>query len=71
MCAYIIKQLSLENEDLFYVLMCYNSGSSRGKRLFEKGYVTKYAIEVTENSAMLERLHEEERRTDGRRYYYY
>lgn len=57
LCAYMIRQYANENEDLYYVLMCWNSGSTKGKKLFDKGIYTKYAIEVTEESAKLERLH--------------
>lgn len=57
LCAYIIRQLANENDDPYYVLMCYNCGSSRGKRLFNQGKFTRYAKEVCENSALLERKH--------------
>lgn len=57
LCAQIIKDLSQKNEDLYYVLMCYNCGSTRGAELFNEGKFTRYAKEVTEQSAELERKH--------------
>ena len=57
LCAYTIRQYADEEEDLYYVLMCWNSGSTKGKRLFEEGKFTKYAIEVSNESWTLERQH--------------
>lgn len=57
LCAYTIRQYANENDDLYYVLMCWNSGSSRGKKLFDQGKFTKYAIEVSQESCEIERLH--------------
>lgn len=54
LCAYIIKELSAENDDLYYVLMCYNCGSTRGKNLYYEGKYTKYAKQVSRISAEIE-----------------
>lgn len=57
LCAYIIKQFANEDEDLYYVLMKWNCGTTRAKKLWEQGKTTKYAKEVSEESATLERMH--------------
>lgn len=57
LCAYTIRQYADENDDPYYVLMCWNSGSTKGKKLFEQCKFTKYAIEVLQESYILERLH--------------
>lgn len=56
-CAYTIRQYADEEEDLYCVLMMWNSGSSRGKTLFEQGKYTSYAKEVTETAHELEIKH--------------
>lgn len=57
LCAYTMRQYADEQEDVYYALMCWNSGSTKGKRLFEEGKFTSYAIEVTQESQELELLH--------------
>lgn len=57
LCAYTIRQYADENEDLYFVLMCWNSGSTKGKKLYDQGKFTKYAIQVSEESYAIERLH--------------
>lgn len=56
-CAYTIRQYADETEDLYCVLMMWNSGSSRGKTLFEQGKYTSYAIEVSQTAHELEIKH--------------
>lgn len=60
LCAYIIKQLSDKNDDEYYILMCYNCGSSRGKKLYKQGIRTKYAKTVITNSEYLKGVYENE-----------
>lgn len=57
LCAYTLIEYSKQEEDLYYALMCWNSGSTKGKKLFEQGKFTKYAIQVSEESYELERMH--------------
>ena len=56
-CAYTIAEYAKQEEDLYCVLMMWNSGSTKGKNLFEKGIFTKYAKEVSENAHELEIQH--------------
>ena len=56
LCAYTLHEYSQQEEDLYYALMCWNSGSTRGKKLFEQGRFTKYAIQVAEESYTLEQM---------------
>ena len=57
LCAYTLSEYAKENEDLYCVLMMWNSGSTRGKQLFEQGRFTRYAVEVSEQSRKLEEMH--------------
>ena len=56
-CAYTIAEYAKQENDLYCVLMMWNCGSSRGKKLFYQGVFTNYAREVSEESAELEELH--------------
>lgn len=60
LCAYIVKQLSEKNKDEYYILMCYNCGSGRGKKLYKQGVRTKYAKTVIANSEYLREVYENE-----------
>lgn len=61
LCAYIVKQLSDKNSDEYYILMCYNCGSGRGKKLYKQGVRTKYAKTVIANSEYLREVYENEK----------
>ena len=56
-CAYTIRQYANDTEDLYCVLMMWNCGSSKGKRLYEQGKFTSYAKQVSEISHDLEMQH--------------
>ena len=56
-CAYTIAEYAKQEDDLYCVLMMWNCGSSRGRKLFYQDVFTKYAIEVSEESYTIERMH--------------
>lgn len=55
LCAYMLEEFADKNSDVNYILMCYNSGSSRGKKLYNDGVVTKYAKSVVSIKDEIER----------------
>ena len=57
LCAYTIRQFADEEEDLYCVLMMWNSGSTKGKKLFNEGKYTSYAKKVSEEAHELEIQH--------------
>lgn len=56
-CAYTIAEYAKQEEDLYCVLMMWNCGSSRGKKLYYKEKFTDYAKEVAEEARKLEEMH--------------
>lgn len=53
-CAYTLSKYREDANDVYYVLMCWNSGSTRAKKLFNQGLVTRYAIKVDATSQLLQ-----------------
>ena len=44
-----------ENDDVYYVLMAYNMGSAKAKKLYEQDIFSKYAVSVSNRAAEIER----------------
>lgn len=52
-----LVELFKEHGDIYLVLMCYNMGESRAKKLYEAGEYSDYAVSIAQRSAELEMLH--------------
>lgn len=52
-----LAELFSENDDLYIVLMCYNMGPGKAKKLYNQGKYSRYALSVSERSEQLERIH--------------
>lgn len=50
-----IAELISENDDLYYVLMCYNMGSAKAKKLYEQDIFSRYAVTVASRAAEIEK----------------
>lgn len=50
-----IAELISENDDLYYVLMCYNMGSAKAKKLYEQDSFSSYAVSVSNRATEIER----------------
>ena len=56
-CAYTIAEYAEQESDLYCVLMMWNCSPEKGRKLFYQDIFTKYAVQVSEESYELERLH--------------
>lgn len=52
-----LVELFKEHGDIYLVLMCYNMGEHRAKKLYEAGEYSDYAVSIAQRSAELEMLH--------------
>lgn len=52
-----LAELFSENEDLYLVLMTYNMGPNKAKKLFKQEIYSVYALSVSARSEQLERIH--------------
>ena len=50
-----IAELISENDDLYYVLMCYNMGSAKAKKLYDQDIFSRYAVTVSSRAAEIEK----------------
>ena len=50
-----LAELISENDDVYYVLMAYNMGSAKAKKLYEQDIFSKYAVSVSNRAAEIER----------------
>ena len=50
-----LAELIAENDDVYYVLMAYNMGSEKAKKLYEQDIFSKYAVSVSNRAAEIER----------------
>lgn len=50
-----LAELISENDDVYYVLMAYNMGSAKAKKLYEQDIFSRYAVSVSNRAAEIER----------------
>lgn len=50
-----LAELISENDDVYYVLMAYNMGSAKAKKLYEQDSFSRYAVSVSNRAAEIER----------------
>ena len=50
-----LAELISENDDVYYVLMAYNMGSEKAKKLYEQDSFSSYAVSVSNRAAEIER----------------
>ena len=50
-----LAELIAENDDVYYVLMAYNMGSEKAKKLYDQDIFSSYAVSVSNRAAEIER----------------